>query len=157
MTAIPDYFYINGKLHQKLAVIRSDSKVMAFCFQDEESYMLSLVHVRKNFRKAFTIPQAGRLIGVSTARVKDVFKAGLYDQPESSYNLNTMRPKKAYINEDDMLEIRQILWDLLPKNRYGIPYDDSMASEEELIHAMRREDDRDYVKVDGDMVRIYRA
>ena len=119
--------------------------------------MLSLVHVRKNFRKAFTIPQAGRLIGVSTARVKDVFKAGLYDQPESSYNLNTMRPKKAYINEDDMLEIRQILWDLLPKNRYGIPYDDSMASEEELIHAMRREDDRDYVKVDGDMVRIYRA
>ena len=94
---------------------------------------------------------------VSTAKLKGIFDAGLYTPPEQSYDLNTMRPKRAYINEDDMLEIRRVIWDLLPKNRYGIPYNDTMASEEELIHAMRSTDDRDYVKVEGDMVRIFRA
>lgn len=97
------------------------------------------------------------MMNVSSAKLKDLFKAKLYKWPEESYDLNSYRPIRIYINEDDMLEIRQLLWDLLPKNKYGIPYNDNMASEEELIHAMRSQDDRDYVRVDGDMIRIYRA
>lgn len=96
-------------------------------------------------------------MNVSISQLRNVFKAGLYDKPEESYDTATLRPKRAYINEDDMLEIRQILWDLLPKNKYGIPYRDTMTSQEDLIQAMRLEDSRDYVKIDGDTIRIYRA
>lgn len=157
MAPIPDYFYINGMLHKKLAVIRSDSSVYAFCFQEERPVFLNLIHTKKYLKKAFTVPQAANMMNVSSAKLKDLFKAKLYKWPEESYDLNSYRPIRIYINEDDMLEIRQLLWDLLPKNKYGIPYNDNMASEEELIHAMRSQDDRDYVRVDGDMIRIYRA
>lgn len=155
--SIPRFFYINGNLHEKLAVIKSDSKVMAFCFYDEEKVMLPLVSTTKLHKKAFTITEAAQIMNVSPFKIRDLFKTGLYKKPEHSYHLSTMRPKKAYICEDDMLNIRQLLWDLLPKNRYGVPYQDTMSSAEDVIHAMRQTDGRDYVKVEGDMVRIYRA
>lgn len=109
------------------------------------------------YKKAFTIAKAAKLMNVKPGKIHELFDKKEYPWPEKSYDLSTFRPKTAFINEENMLEIRQLLWDLLPKNRYGIPYNDDMTSEDELINAMRLQDQRDYVKVDGDMIRIFRA
>lgn len=157
MASIPQYFYLNGKLHERLAIVRSDSSVYAFCFQDEKSWWYPLKETQRLYKKAFTIAKAAKLMNVKPGKIHELFDKKEYPWPEKSYDLSTFRPKTAFINEENMLEIRQLLWDLLPKNRYGIPYNDDMTSEDELINAMRLQDQRDYVKVDGDMIRIFRA
>lgn len=153
---IPDYFYYEDKLWKKIKVVRSDSSVLAFCYQEQEKYFLSLAAVRRNFKKAFSLTQAAAMMRISKATLQSIFDKNLHVPPERVYDLSTLAPGRAYINEDDMLGLRQIAWELLPKNKYGIPYRDTMASEEELIHAMRLGDDRDFIVRDGDMVRIFR-
>lgn len=155
--SIPSYFFLNGKLHKRIQVVNSDDSVVAFCYQDQETKWYPRNEVRRNHKKAFTIAMAANLIRVSRVRVKQVYDRGLLSKPERTYDIATLRPGRPYVSEDDMLELRQVLWDLLPKNRLGIPHDDSMASEKELEHDMRLRDDREFIITDGEIIRIFKA
>ena len=158
MTTIPDFFFLNGDLHQRISVIRSDSSVLAFSFPEERRRFLPLVQTTKHFQKAFSYGQAASLIGTSQAKLREIVKHGLHPAPAKTYDLSTYEPKRSYFSEDDLYVLRNICYDLLPKNKYGIPYQDKLSSEEELRHKMRLTDTRDYIKVDDDgMVRIFRA
>lgn len=157
MVAIPKHFYYEGKLYQKIAVIQSDSSILSFCYSEQDKFFLPLLDVRRRFKKAFTITQAANLIRISRQTLMSIFDRGLHDPPERVYDTNTLAPGRYYVNEEDMLAIRRIAYDLLPKNKYGVPYKDEMASEEELVHAMRLNDSRDYVVKEGRSVRIFRA
>ena len=82
----------------------------------------------------------------------------MFKLPEQSYDLGDYRPLKEYISEEDMLDLRQIVWDTLPKNRFGEPYDDRMANELELVQLMKQEDDRQFtIYDDGELIQIYPA
>lgn len=157
MTSIPNHFYYNDQLCLKLAVNRPDSSVLVFIYQEEDKFSLPLISVRKNFKKAYTFAKAAKLLNVTKGRVREVYEKGLLPFPEKSYDLATYRPKAAYIKEDDMYDLRDTLYDLLRKNKWGIPFDQSLASEEDLRLAMMGDDDRDFMSVDGDVVRIWRA
>lgn len=97
----------------------------------------------------------------SPAKIKEIYNLGLMDtSPEWSYHIDKNRyfqRIKIYINEEDMLELRQALWDSLPKNKYGIPYDDMMPSASELEHLMQLQDNRHYRIEDDGIVKIYRS
>lgn len=161
MVAIPDYFFIKDgdlwKLHKKIAVIKSDSKVLAFCYQDEDKCLLPLLATRKNFKKAYTMSKAAALIGTTPGKLKEIFDNGVFPSPERSYDTDSFRPGRAYINENDMLDLRQVCYDLLAKNKLGIPYRDELTPEEELVHAMRLDDSRDYVVEKDGYYRVFRA
>lgn len=158
MASLPDHFFLNKQLHQKLAVVRSDSKVLVFNYQEEDKFFVPLLTTLKHYRKAFTYSKSASLIGTTPAKLREIVENGLHPAPEKSYDLATFKPKTAYFSEDDLLVLRQICYDLLPKNKYGIPYRDDLASEDELIHRMRLTDDRDFVRVGNDgTIRIYRA
>lgn len=157
MAAIPTYFYYLGDLYKKISVIRSDSSVLAFCYPDQERVFLPLLDVRRRFKKAYSVAHAAKLIRVSKATLQSIFDRGLHDPPQRVYDTSTLAPGKHFISEEDMLTLRQAAYDTLPKNKYGIPYRDDLASAEELVHAMRLEDNRDYVVKDGRSVRIFRA
>lgn len=156
---IPTFFFLNGNLHRRIRVIASDDSVVAWDYANETRKPYPRSEVRRLYKKAFTIPQAAKLINVSPARVRAVYKNQLCTPPQWTYDLANYRRLKAYISEDDMLELRQTLWDLLPKNRFGEPSDDSMTNEKDLIHAMMLGDDREFVVInDGeDFIRIFKA
>ncbi len=154
---IPRMFYLNGMLHMRIKIVNSDDSVVAWCYQEQNTKWYPRNEVRRNFKKAYTIQAAAALIRVSAARVKGVIDRGMVEIPEKAYDIATFRPGRYYISEENMLELRQVLWDLLPKNRLGIPHDDTMASEKELEHDMRLGDDREFVVLDGDIIRIFKA
>ncbi len=155
--AIPDYFFLNGDLHRKIKIVQSDDAVITWHYkmEDRGSYPRSLV--RQMYKKAYTIPAAARLMNVSNGKIREVIQRGLIPSPEYSYNIENYQRLKAYINEDNMLEIRQTLWDLLPKNRFGEPYNDTMTNEKDLLHAMKLGDDREFIVSGDEVIRIFRA
>src|SRR6187431_419671 len=96
----------------------------------------------------------------NAGRIKEIIDKGLFPEPERAYNFmdGSYNPLQKYINEEDMLTLRQAVWDSLPKNRFGEPYNDSMTSEIELEHKMRLQDSREYfVRDDGALIKIYKA
>lgn len=156
--AIPNYFFLNGDLYKFIKVVKSDNSVVAWNYPNESRDWLPRILVRKHFKKAYTIAEAARLMNIKPKVVRELIDKGLVNPPTRTYDLKTYRPLYPYINEDDMLNYRQEAWNALPKNRFGEPYNDSMASEEELLHRMALGDDRDFGDDgDGGLQPIYRA
>lgn len=149
-------FFLDGLLHRKIRIINSDNSVVAWCYQEESRKWYPRNLVRRNFQKAYTINQAAKLMRTQTRRLKEVFDKGLFKPPERTYNLSNYAPGKGYINQEDMLELRQVVWDTLPKNRFGEPTNDTMANELELEQAMKRDDDREFLIEGDEIIRIYR-
>lgn len=157
---MPKYFFLNGKLHKYIRTVMSDNSIVAWCYQDEQRLWLPRVHTRKMYKKAYTITQAAKLINVSAARIKEIIDKGLVSRPERAYDIgkSTFKPLSYYINEDDMVSLRQAAWDVLPKNRFGEPKDDTMVNEDELLHRMQLGDDREFRRgEDGGFERVYKA
>lgn len=151
-------FYLDDMLHEKISVIISDNAVTAWCYQDESRKWYNRDEVRRKFKKAYTISAAAKLINMPSKNIKEIIKKGLLtNMPESSYDRKTYMPQKTYINEDHMQELRQVAWEILPKNRFGEPYNDTMTSAKQLDHLMKLGDDREYIRLDDDQVlRIFR-
>lgn len=156
--AIPNMFYLDGKLHKKLSVNIADDNVFAWSYQEEKRKQYSRSHVRQVFKKAYTVSSAANLINTSAATIKEIIRKGMLSVvPENSYDINTYAPLKSYICEDDMLELRQVVWDQLKKNRFGEPYKDTMVSADELTHRMKLNDQREFIRLGKDnVIRIFR-
>ena len=157
MRTIPRYFYLNGELHKYIKTIKSDNSVVAWSYRQEKRLWYPRYLVRQEFRRAFTITEAARLIRISSGKINQLIVKGLFPAPERTYDLATYRPMRAYINEDDMLTLRQAAWDVLPKNRFGEPHDDSMANEDELLHLIKLTDDREFIETDDGFQQVYQA
>ena len=156
MAAIPNYFFLNKILHQKIVVVRSDDSVVAWNYEEEKQKWYPRGLLRRNYKKAYTVNQAARLMNVKKAYLIELIKQGLVTRPSIAYDLGTYRPLQSYISEDDMLEYREAAWDKLPKNRFGIPTKDTMLSEAELIHVMAKGDDREFVIEGDEVIRIFK-
>ena len=158
MASLPNYFFINGNLVEHIATIREDSSVLVFDYAEQDKFFLPLYATKKNFKKAYTYTKAARLIGTTVAKLKEIVDQGLHPAPSRSYDKSSLAPRTNYFSEDQLLDLRNICYDLVPKNKYGIPRQNNLVSEEELIHRMRLTDERDFVRVGKDgTVRIYRA
>lgn len=153
-------FFYNDKLHRKEQVVRSASSVVAWCYQDQELVWIPTVHAKKYHTRAFTISQSAAMLCIKPGMIRALIKAGLVDQPERAYDYDngTYAPLAQYFSEEELIKLRQAAWDALPKNRFGIPHNDTMLSEDALRHKIRLGDERDFiVDDDGEIVRIYRA
>lgn len=154
--AIPSMFFLDGFLHRKINVIISDGKVVAWNYQKETRSWYDRNEVRKKFYNAYTVPKAASLMNVSASYLKEVLKKNI-NLIEESYDIKTFAPLRAYISQENMLELRQLVWDTLPKNRFGEPYRDTMTDSKQLEHLMKLGDDREYIRLDDDqVVRIFR-
>ena len=149
---------MNGELHKYIKVVKSDNSVVAWNYPQEARLWLPRGLVRSHYRKAFTFGQAAKVMNVRKATLVEIVERGLVNAPSKSYDLSDYRPLVSYISEDDMVDLRQAAWDVLPKNRFGEPYKDTMASEPELLHRMKVMDDREFRYNDDDGLElIYKA
>lgn len=154
--AIPSMFFLDGFLHKKITVVISDDSVVAWKFQEESRKWYSRNEVRRKFFNAYTIPKAAHLMNININYLKEVLKNNI-SLIEDSYDIKTFAPRRSYLSEENMLELRQRVWDTLPKNRFGIPHKDVMTSAKQLEHLMKLGDDREFIKLDNDqVVRIFR-
>lgn len=155
---LPGFFFLNGELHKYIKVVKSDNSVVAWNYRQESRLWIPRGLVRSHHKKAFTYGQAAKVMNVKKATLTELVDRGMVKAPSKSYDLSDYRPLVSYFSEEDMLDLRQAAWDTLPKNRFGEPYKDTMASEPELIHRMKVLDDREFrYDEDTGLELIYKA
>ena len=148
-------FFLDEKLYKKIKLVKSDDSIVAFDFQEEERVWLPVRAVLKNYKRAFTMSQAANMLSVSNGLVREVVNEGKVTSPVLAYNPRNFAPRGYYISEENMMELRDVIWDLLPKNKYGEPFKDTMPSPDDLKARLHSEDERNYVVRDNEFIQIF--
>lgn len=155
MRSVPAMFFLEGKLYKKIKLVKSDDSIVAFDYEEESRVWLPVRAVLKNYKRAYSLTQAANLLSVKTSVVKEVINKGSVKRPILAYNPKTFAPIKYYVSEDDLMDIRDAVWELLPKNRYGEPFKDVIPSQDDLRAKLFGGDDRNYVIRDNEFIQIF--
>lgn len=157
MRAIPNFFFIEDKLYEKIKIIKSEDVVVAFDYAESQRVWLSRPLTANHYERAFSITETAAALRVKPSTVKDALKEGLTPPAVVAYNQMTLKPKSFYFKESDLFEIRDVIWDLLPKNQYGEPYRDTMVSERELKAVLAKENPSLFTVKDGEVIAIFQV
>lgn len=157
MRAIPNFFYLDDKLYEKIKIIQSEDVVVAFDYAEMSRVWLSRPLTAKNCEKAYSIAQAASVLRVKPGSIKQALVDGLTPPAVVAYNQTTLKPTGFYFKESDLFELRRSLWDLLPKNRYGEPFRDTMVSERELKSILLKENPDIFTIKDGEIISVFKA
>ena len=155
MRSVPAMFFLDGKLYKKLKLVKSDDSVVVFDYEEESRVWLPVRAVLKNYKRAYSLPQAANLLSVKSSIVKEIITKKSIGNPVLAYNPKTFAPIKYYISEDDLMDIRDAAWELLPKNRYGEPFKDVIPSPDDLRAKLFGDDNRNYVIRDNEFIQIF--
>lgn len=153
--SVPAMFFLDNKLYKKIKLVKSDDSVVVFDYEEESRVWLPVKAVLKNYKRAYSLPQVANLLSVKTNVVKEVIGKQRVGSPVLSYNPKTFAPIKYYVSEEDLMDIRDAVWELLPKNRYGEPFNDIVPSADDLRAKLFGEDDRNYVIRDNEFIQIF--
>lgn len=156
---IPTFFFLNSVLHKVLKKIKSENILVAWNYPEESRIHYDFSLVKKNYQKAYTIREVSELVEISEKKIRSYLDRKLVQHPSGkSYTIHNRKPNTYYWSEDDVLDLRDQLYNLVPKNKYGEPtrkYD--LISKAELLSKMRG-DQSYYVKAeDGRYIRVWKA
>lgn len=157
--ALPTLFFLNGKLHKKLKIVKSEDLVVCFCFPDEKQRHYPYSMVRREYQKAFSLYQVARLVKRPPDQVQKFLKNKLIDKPSGfEYHIASRRPKNKYWSQDDALELRDRLYSLAPKNKDGFPASNFvLASRAEMLEEMIGETSYYVRSSDGTYLQVWKA
>lgn len=113
----------------------------------------------KDFQKAYTLREAAALVKRPAKEIHGFMKRKLVDRPSGfSYRMNTKVPMNLYWSQDEIFELRDGLYELLPKGKDGYPLGNyRLASKAELREAING-DISYYVRTpDGEFKKVWRA
>jgi len=154
---VPAYFFLNNKLYKRLAVVKSENYVVVFSYSDETKMRFPYDLIRKTHSKAFTAVQTANILGRSLKEVMNLIHRNLVPRPSGrSYHLSSKRPDKWYWSEEDVLTLRDAMYENSKKNKYGQPTI-RLKSKSEVLAEMHG-DDSYYMKTeDGTFVKVWKA
>jgi hypothetical protein len=159
MDLVPKYFFLDKKLYQKVRVVKSENYVVAWCFQDEKRVWLTYSYVRKNAEQAYTLSEVAELVDRPKAKLLAFMNRNLVDMPSGRlYNIRNKVPGRWLWSEQDVLNLRDSLFEMAPKNKYGEPYSNlKLISRAELLSKMRKDASLYVRNENGDFVKVWRA
>lgn len=155
MRSVPTMFFLDDKLYKRIKLVKSDDSIVVFDYEEESRVWLPISAVLKNYKKAYSLAQAANILNVKTGIIKEVINNGEVDKPSLAYNPKTFAPLKYYISENKMMDLRNAVWEHLPKNKYGEPYRDTIPSPDDLTARLYGQDDRNYVIRDNEFIQIF--
>jgi len=156
---LPSLFFLNEKLHKRLKVVKSEDIVVAFCFPDEQEHRYFYSMARREFQKAYSIAQVSELTKRPATEIDRFLKNKLIDKPSGfEYHIASRKPKGLRWSQDDVLELRDKLYDLAPKQKDGFPNPAfRLASKAELLQKING-DTSYYVKnEEGTYIKVWKA
>ncbi len=159
MISIPTLFFLNNVLHKKIRVLKSENILVAWNYPDEKRIWYDYSLVRKEHQKAYLLEEVADLLEKSATTLKLWMQSNIISHPSGrSYKISNRLPNKYYWSENDVLDLRDQLYDLIPKNKYNEPYRSSkLISKAELLQKMRG-DSSYYMKDENDnYVKVWKA
>lgn len=154
---IPTYFFVDGKLYKRLAIVRSENYVVVFSYDDERQMRFTYDLLRRTYVKAFPLSQTAKLLECKTKEILLFIYKNLVPRPSGrSYHISSRKPDRAFWSEEDLLVLRDTLYEWYSKDKYGKTRR-NLPSKSELLAKMHG-DSSYYVKAeDGSFVKVWKA
>lgn len=157
-TVIPKYFFLNNELHKTEKIIKTQNWIVAFNFEKEERMQYSLSFVAKEFSYAFRTKEIQGLLKYPLKKILIYLDRKMVNGPSGrAYSIATKKPGAVYWSEEDLIELRQKLYDLVPKKN-GYPSGQlNLVSHAELMSQMHR-DAAYYIKdSNGNLMKVWKS
>lgn len=158
-TTLPSLFFLNGKLHKKLKIVKSENLVVAFCYPDEKRVHYPYSLARRDYQKAYTIKEVAKLVKRPQAEIQRFLKNKLIDRPSGfAYQIETKRPQNLYWSQNEVLTLRDRLYELAPKGADGFPSAQfRLASKGEVMQAINGDVSYYIQTPEGEFKKVWRA
>ena len=107
------YFFLNGKVHKVLRLSRAKDEVVAWSYLDKKRVMYSYAQVDKHMEKAYTVLEAGKILGRHRVTIEEYILQGKIKQPKKVYPISNPDSSwsKYMLSESDILDIHQFIID----------------------------------------------
>ena len=107
------YFFLNGKVHKVLRLSRAKDEVVAWSYVDKKRVMYSYAQVDKNMERAYTVLEAGKILGRHRVTIEEYILQGKIKQPQKVYPISNPDStwSKYMLSESDILDIHQFIID----------------------------------------------
>lgn len=151
-------FFLNNKLYKLIKEVKSEDYITVFDYNEERLGRLSLSYTRRNLSKAYKINEVAELLRVPQKRLKFLIDRNIVSYPSGrSYNIKTKRPTTWYWSDEEVLELRDGLFEILPKDKNGDPINSKLISRAELKSKMVGETAYYIKSDDGELIRVWKA
>ena len=107
------YFFLNGKVHKVLRLSRAKDEIIAWSYVDKKRVMYSYAQVDKNMERAYTVLEAGKILGRHRVTIEEYILQGKIKQPQKVYPISNPEStwSKYMLSESDILDIHQFIID----------------------------------------------
>jgi hypothetical protein len=107
------YFFLNGKVHKVLRLSRAKDEVIAWSYIDKKRVMYSYAQVDKHMERAYTVVEAGKILGRHRVTIEEYILQGKIKQPQKVYPISNPEStwSKYMLSESDVLDIHQFIID----------------------------------------------
>ena len=105
------YFFLNGKIHKILKQSRSKDELIAWCYPDKKRVMYSYSQVKKNMENAYSVKDAGLLLGRHKVTIEDYILEGKIKVPQRVYPIGNPESTwyKFMLSESDILDLHEFI------------------------------------------------
>ena len=158
MRRIPTFFFLNGKLHKKIKEIAAEDSIVAWNYPEEKRCRYIRGLVRLEFEYAFSLKKVSEFLHVVPGKLKVLIAKGRVHNPMGvSYNLSNKSPQSMWFSETDIMKIRDDLWSLIPKNKFGEPSVVTSLPSPGQLKAEIHKESATYIKnANGEYIRVWR-
>lgn len=154
------YFFLNGKLHKRLRIVRPEDKIEAWCYPDERRVVYTYSDVRRRYEPAFSTREVAEMIGRNPKVVERTVRQGAIEEPAVAYSLTKKMYKDSFKwSEADIMALHAYFLTV----HIGRPRRDGRVTPQNMptakeLRALIRQEHVLYVKNgDGQFVPTWRA
>ena len=107
------YFFLNGKIHKVLKASRAKDEIIAWSYPDKKRVMYSYSQVDKSMEKAYSIVEAGKILGRHRVTIEEYILQGKIKRPQKVYPIGNPDStwSRYMLSESDILDIHQFIID----------------------------------------------
>lgn len=156
---VPNYFFMDGKIYKKLSIVRSEDFINVWSYADERRMRFNYSSVRRNATKAYSLREVSEIMERSAQDISMYVSRGFVPKPSGFiYHIASKRPHMLLWSQDDILYLRDRIYEVAPKKQDGTPFARfKLLSKAELL-AKLKGDASYYVKdSEGNMVRVWKS
>ena len=152
---IPDLFFLDNKLYEKIKIINSEDVVVAFDYEEGNRVWLPRKHVRRNLERAYSVSATANMLNIRKSTLDKLINKQLVQSPAIRYNVDTLLVRGLYFPASSLYEIRDAVWEFIPKNKYGEPFRDTLVSEDDLTAKLHSSNENNFAIRDGEIIQVF--
>jgi hypothetical protein len=105
------YFFLNDKLHKVIRSSRAKDELVAWSYLDKKRVLYSFSDVQKNMETAYSMKQAGQMLGRHKVTIEEYILQGKISVPQKIYPIGNpdSRWYKFMFSESSILKLHEYI------------------------------------------------